>query len=313
MRDPRKNYLIVGTFLLVLLVALLLWLAVLSGRTVATNPYYMKFDNVLGLTEGAHILYEGYPVGQIEQILLTHEPNTPTYRLNVSIRKGWDIPDDSTAVITQAGFLSAVVVDIHAGTSTRMLAPGDQIPSLGATSVLTTISSAATTIEELSETTLKPLLVNLTEGTSSLKDLSKDAPIILENIKAFSAELKDTTHRLNLFLARNTGRVDTILTDVETASGNMSGLINDFRQTGKRIDNLLVAMDNLISKNRATIDHSLTDLHYTLEVIASHVREIASNLESTTRNMNEFTAEIRRNPSMIIRGREIGEDSEIGK
>ena len=307
MRDPRKNYIVVGTFLLVLLAALLVWLAVLSGRTDVTHPYFMEFNNVMGLTEGAQILYEGYPAGQIEEILLLHEPDTPTYRLNVSIRQAWDIPGDSTAVITQAGFLSAVVVDIHAGKSTQMLAPGDQIASIGATSVLGTIASMATKIEELSETTLRPLLENLTEGTSSLKDLSKDVPIILGNLKTFSVELNDATHRFNVLLGRNTKRVETILTDLEIASGNISGLTTEFRQTAKQIDHLLGSMDNLISKNRATIDHSITDLHYTLEVIASHIREISSNLESTTRNMNEFTAEIRRNPSTIIRGREFNE------
>jgi phospholipid/cholesterol/gamma-HCH transport system substrate-binding protein len=312
MRDPRKNYIVVGTFLLVLLSALVVWLAVLSGRTEATHPYFMEFNNVMGLTEGAQILYEGYPAGQIEEILLFPDPDTPTYRLNVSIRQAWDIPDDSAAVITQAGFLSAVVVDIHAGKSTHMLAPGDQITSLGTTSVLRTISSVASKIEELSETTLRPLLENLTEGTGALKDLSIDVPIILKNLKTFSLELKDTTHRFKVFLGRNTQRVDTILADVEIASGNISGLTTEFRRTGKRIDHLLASMDNLISKNRATIDHSLTDLHYTLEVIATHVREIASNLESTTRNMNEFTAEIRRNPSTIIRGREFNADSETG-
>jgi phospholipid/cholesterol/gamma-HCH transport system substrate-binding protein len=308
MRDPRKNYLVVGTFLLILLATLVVWLAVLSGRTEATHPYFMEFNNVMGLKEGGQILFEGYPAGQIEDILLMRDPETPTYRLNVSIRKGWDIPDDSRAVITQAGFLSAVVIDIHAGKSPNMIAPGDRIASIGATSILSTISSVASKIEELSETTLKPLMENLTEGTSALKDLSIDVPIILGNLKTFSVELKDTTHRFKVFLGRNTKRVDTILTDVEVASGNISDLTIEFRKTRKRIDHLLASMDTLIANNRETIDHSITDLHYTLEVIATHVREIASNLESTTRNMNEFTAEIRRNPSTIIRGREVNSE-----
>ena len=310
MRDSRKNYLVVGTFLLILLATLIVWLAVLSGRTEATHPFFMEFNNVMGLKEGGQILFEGYPAGQIEEILLSRAPNTQTYRLNVSIRKGWDIPDDSTAVITQAGFLSAVVIDIHAGRSTNMLEPGAQIASLGATSILSTISSVASKIEELSETTLKPLMENLAEGTSALQNLSIDIPIILDNLKSFSVELNDTTHRFKVFLGRNTKRVDTILTDVEVASGNISDLTIEFRKTRKRIDHLLANMDTLISHNRETIDHSITDLHYTLEVIATHVREIASNLESTTRNMNEFTAEIRRNPSTIIRGREVNSDLE---
>lgn len=312
MRDPRKNYIAVGTFLLVLLTALIIWLAVLSGRTEATHPYFMTFDNVMGLKEGGQVFFEGYPAGKIEDIVLSQDPDTPTYRLNVSIRKGWDIPEDSTAVITQAGFLSAVVVDIHAGKSSNLLAPGDQIASLGATSILSTISSAATKIEELSESTLKPLLENLSEGTGAVKDLAVDVPVIIDNLKTFSVDLKDSTQRFKGFLSRNTKRVDTILTDVEVASANLSGLTNEFRITRKRIDHLLASIDNLVAHNRDTIDHSITDLHYTLEVIATHIREIASNLESTTRNMNEFTAEIRRNPSTIIRGREVSIDSEVG-
>ena len=304
MRDPRKNYIVVGTFLTILLAALIVWLAVLSGHTEATDPYYMHFDNVMGLIEGAQVLYEGYPVGQIEEILLTNKPESSTYRVNVSIREGWTMPNDSMAVITQAGFLSAVVVDIHAGASDRMLQPGDEISSLGAKSVLSTITSVAAKIEELSDSSLKPLLENLTEGTSSLKDLSKDVPVILENLKTFSIELKNTTHEFKMFLARNTGRVDTILSDVEVSSGNISGLISDFRRTGKRLDDILVSMNTLVSKNSATIDHSINDLHYTLEVLANHIRQISSNLESTTRNMNEFSAEIRRNPSLILRSRE---------
>ena len=77
MRDPKKNYIVVGTFLLVLVAALIVWLSVLSGRTEATDPYFMEFNNVMGLTEGGQILFEGYPVGQIEEILLSHEARFP--------------------------------------------------------------------------------------------------------------------------------------------------------------------------------------------------------------------------------------------
>ena len=377
MRDSRKNYLVVGIFLLAMLGALVAWLAVLSGRTGATNPYYIEFENVMGLTEGALILYEGYPVGQIEEIVLARRPDASAYRLDVSIREGWEIPEDSTAVITQAGFLSAVVVDIQAGLSTRMLTPGDRIPSLGATNILTAMSSVANKIGELTDTSLKPLLDNLTAGTEPLKTLFKDAPVMIENLKRFTMEINDLTDRLNTLLDHSEGRVETILADFETASGNVASLTTDLRQTNKRIDRifedtpaimenlkrftveinnttvglntlldqsggrvgtiladfetasgniailttdlrqtrkrldtLLVSTNTLVSKNREDIDHSIEDLRLTLEVVASHVREITYNLEATTRNMNEFTAEIRRDPGLILRGRGFDEDLE---
>jgi phospholipid/cholesterol/gamma-HCH transport system substrate-binding protein len=175
MRNARNNYVIVGIFLLAMLGALVGWMTILSGRTGATDPYYMKFQNVIGLAEGAQILYEGYPVGHIEEISLARPHDASAHRLDISIREGWKIPEDSVAVITQSGFLSPVVVDILGGSSTRMLAPGDRIESQGTTNLLTALASMSSTLGELTETSLKPLLDNLTEGTGSLENLFKDA------------------------------------------------------------------------------------------------------------------------------------------
>ena len=141
MRDSRTNYIVVGTFLLGLLGALLVWLTMLSGGTQGTQAYYLEFENVMGLTEGGQILFEGFPVGEIEGIVLARGTESSVYRVNVAIQEGWPIPDDSTAIITKAGFLSAVVVDIREGKSKDMLNPGDRIPSLVTTKYLA-ISSA---------------------------------------------------------------------------------------------------------------------------------------------------------------------------
>ena len=99
MRDSRNNYILVGGFLLLMLVALLGWMVLLSGRTGTTDSYYVEFENVMGLSEGAPILFEGYPIGQIEEITFMRNPGHVAYRLNLNIRKGWEIPMDSQAVI----------------------------------------------------------------------------------------------------------------------------------------------------------------------------------------------------------------------
>ncbi|GJL65770.1 MAG: hypothetical protein NPIRA05_07410 [Nitrospirales bacterium] len=310
MRDIRKHYLIVGTFLVVLLGTLIVWLGMLSGITRPTHLYYLEFDNVMGLTEGAQILYEGYPVGEIETIRFTRGPTTAGYRLGISIREDWNIPKDSLAMITQAGFLSAVVIDIHEGHSPQMLRPGDQIPSQGATNILTTMASVANQLSELADTSLKPFLDNLTDGSSSLDTLAQDAPIILGNLKTFTTHLNDTTEQLNTLIEQSGGHVDTILNNVQNASGNVSELTTDFRRTSKRLDRLVSSMNALVVKNQKDIDHSISDLHHTLEVVASHVQEISYNLEATTRNMNELTAELRQNPGVIIRGKKIRDDHE---
>ena len=313
MRDAQKNYVVVGTFLLVLLVALIVWLGALSGGATSSEAYYMEFENVMGLKEGVQVFYEGYPVGQIEQIALKRPPETHGYRLDVNITEGWRIPDDSRAVITQAGFLSAVVIDIQAGSSDQMLPPGGRIPSVGATNILATVSNVAGKLGELTDTSIKPILDQIMNGTGSLQTLTKDAPVIIQNLKTFTVQLNKSVEHVNALLDQNGGRVDTILADFENASGNAASLSAEVRQTGKRLDYLLHSMNGLVTKNKGEINHSVADLHHTLEVVASHVQEISYNLESTTRNLNEFTAEIRRNPGTLIRGRDFHDDLEARK
>ncbi len=304
MRNSRNNYLIVGVFVITMLSALLVWLAVLSGTTQATTAYYMEFENVIGLSPGGQILFEGYPVGEIDDIVFTRRPDASVYRLNVNINKSWDIPEDSLAVMTQASLLSAMVVDIQAGSSNQMLAPDARIPSLGSSNIMTAMSSVAAKLGTLTDTSLKPLLENLSGGTDSLQTLSKDAPIILENVKTFTTQLTRASTRLNHILNQSGGQIESILGKVDQASGNISTLTTDFHQTRKQLDALLISMRKLVANNRGEIDHSVGDLHHTLEVVASHVQEISSNLEATTRNMNELSTELRRNPGLLVRDRE---------
>ncbi len=307
MRDSRNNYLLVGVFVLTMLSALLVWLAVLSGTTQATSAYYMEFENVIGLSPGGQILFEGYPVGEIDDIVLTQRPDGSVYRLNVNIRKSWGIPEDSLAVMTQASLLSAVVIDIQAGSSNQMLAPDSRIPSLGSSNIMTAMSSVAAKLGNLADTSLQPLLENLSGGAGSLKTLSKDAPIILDNVKTFTKQLTTASTRINHILNQSGGHIESILGKAEQASGNISTLTTDCHQSRKQLGALLISMRKLVNNNRGEINHSVADLHHALEVVASHVQEISSNLEATTRNMNELSIELRRNPGLLVRDREFSD------
>ena len=68
MRDARRNYLVVGSFVLAMGVVLLGWLAVLSGRTGQVDAYHAEFESVMGLSPGTQVLFQGYPVGLIDAI-----------------------------------------------------------------------------------------------------------------------------------------------------------------------------------------------------------------------------------------------------
>ncbi len=117
MRDDQRNYVIVGAFVIAVTVGLVVWIAVLAGRTGATDDYHAHFANVMGLSSGTQVLYQGYPVGMIEDIRPAVREGLQVFRLDLSVERGWPIPEDSVVTITASGLLSAVVVNVQAGAS----------------------------------------------------------------------------------------------------------------------------------------------------------------------------------------------------
>jgi len=161
MRDDQRNYIFVGVFVIAAVAGLLLWLALLSGRTGSTEPYYLRFTNVLGLSEGTQIYYSGFPVGLIESIEPIDDGDPQLFRLDVSIREGWRIPSDSVATITAASVLSAVVINISDGESDTYLEPGSQIPSREPENLIAVVTEAAGSFSDFLGDNLQPHITSI--------------------------------------------------------------------------------------------------------------------------------------------------------
>ncbi|MEE9608773.1 MAG: MlaD family protein [Myxococcota bacterium] len=275
MDHERRNYIVVGVFVLGMLAALLLWIALLSGRTGATDDYHVVYANVGGLKKGVQVFYEGYPVGLIEGISPVQEAGRQLFRVDVSVRRDWRIPEDSSAAIQASGILAAVVIDIRGGKSQLALEPGSRIQSVEATNLMATFSSVADQV-----------------------------PQVVETIASVADEMNATLARVNDVLSPgNTQRIERILSNLDSASSSIASLTRDLRGTRARLDEILVAVNGLVRENRDDLSASLSGMREILESMANHIDSINYNLEATTRNMNEFTRQIRDNPGLLLRGR----------
>ena len=298
MRDERRNYVIVGVFVAVVLAGLILGLALLSGRTGATDDYHVVYDNVMGLGEGTRVLYEGYPIGRIDSIAPVEADGRRRFRVEVDVRRGWQIPEDSTAQVTASGLLSAVVIEIRGGTSGRALEPGARIRDLEAPSVFAVVSSVAAEFQELTRESLRPLIASLAER----------APEIVDELDAFATKLGATMGRIDRLLSdRNTQRVERTLANMETSSRSFVRVTRQLGETQGRVDELLLALNALLEGNEEDVDQAIADLRHSLETVAEHIDAISHNLEITSRNMSEFSRQLRSNPGVLIRGRADGD------
>lgn len=328
MRDSKINYVVVGAFVLAMLVAGLTSIAMLTGRTGKLDSYYAVFNNVAGVYSGTKVQFEGFPIGQVTEIEPWRDGAALRFKVHVGVQDGWKVPVDSQAQIAASGLLSAVVLDIKGGKAEVFLKPGSRIPSSEAGNLFAVMSNVANEVTDLSQNSLRPLLNNLNTQVSMVGDLLRDhapqimanlvavsgelkdkTPVIARNVQEFSADLNETGDRLNRALSDgNIQVIEDSLVNVRRTTETFAALSGDLRQTERRLDNLLVQLNDVVAGTRGDVEGSLQELRRTLSTISRAVSAISGDLEDTTRNLNEFTRDVRRDPSQLLRGRPASEE-----
>jgi len=290
MKSDRINYIIVGGFVMLMLTGIVISVAMLSGRTGATDTYYTSYEDVTGLKFGSQVLYMGFPVGQVEEIFPELEDGTMVFRLELALTsrfKDWKVPSDSVAQMKSAGLLSAMAIDIRAGESRSWLQPDDFIPGLAATDIFAAVSDTANALKRLTETRLEPLLTNLdeyidsigqillTEGGATMRNLNifsqtlaDRGPQLIDEVVSLSASLKLTSDSLAKVLSPgNADKLDSVVDNVLAASVSLSLMSAEAREDvnallGPKSQERINAMvDNFsrASANVATMSQTLDE------------------------------------------------------
>ena len=300
MYRQKINYVIVGVFVTAMLSAGIISVALLTGRTAATDRYFIVLENVADVKFGTQVRYEGYPVGQVDGITPVVERAGMEFRVDVGIQQGWRIPSDSIARIGSSSFLAAKTIDIDRGDSEVAIEPGNRISSAPPIDILSAITATADELSELNRTNIKPLLQTL---QSLAETVEGGTPRIMEEIMAFTEGLNSSLEPLQEILAsRNVEAVQHSIQAVEEATGNLAAVSRNLTEIMPKVDNVVRTLDRLVEDNQGNVDRSLKDLQYTVSSVAATVDSIVHNLEGTARNMNEFSRLIRRNPGLLLDG-----------
>jgi phospholipid/cholesterol/gamma-HCH transport system substrate-binding protein len=196
-RSSKLNYVVVGLFVLVALAGVLVAVALLTGRTGASDRYHTVYDNVAGLKFGTPVSFEGYQIGQVEAIAPTQTDDGLAFRVELSVEQGFPIPRDSTAAIGSTGLLAGASVQITAGQAAETLQPGARIEPGTSADMFAAVANIAGQVNTLSEQGVQPLLEKLNRYTEVLgRNLTETAPLLLEDLRAATRSLADTTPRV---------------------------------------------------------------------------------------------------------------------
>lgn len=330
MRSNKVNYLVVGSFVLVSLVGLVVAVAWLSGRTGPTDSYYAVYSNVTGVKFGTQVLYEGYPIGQVVQVTPEPSQGRMQFRVDFDVQQGWQVPEDSVAQIGASSLLAAVSLNITAGQSPTPLAPGERLTSQESANIMDVLAGVATEIAVIAEEDLKPLIGELTRGGSIIGDiLEEDGAEIVRNVKVLIDDLSDRAptivdqvasfagdlERLGVNLNRSADEMNAILTP-ETRQ-TVLGVVDNLDRAAAQIDNLMMesnvmvgSANDILEGNKEDIDRMTDDLRHSAETLARYVDSINHHLDGASRNMYEFSRQIRQNPGLLLGGTPAADNAE---
>ncbi|MCG6117182.1 MAG: MlaD family protein [Aquimonas sp.] len=295
MKRDGINYSLVGLVVVVAFGLLLFTLIALTGRGGSAVRYHAHYTNVTGLGFGAPVFYEGFRVGQVESITPERDSGRTRYRVEFSVRADWPIPEDSVAALQSTGLLADVAIGIREGSSPNALAAGGALPSREGGDLFLAMADLAGEVNSLSKDRLRPMLESLALRLDSIGGaLDASAPALLSEAQSLLGRLNSAADGVNAVLAApNQQAIRDSLANVQKVSAELAA-------TQARADRLLDTLSATVDETRPALQEAVLDLERTLATIARRIDAITHHLESSSRNVDAFSREIRRNPSRLI-------------
>ncbi len=209
-----------------------------------SNYYYIKYDNVAGLTVSTPVTVDGFKVGLVRSIDYDYE----TYQgavVEVMLDKKLRIPEGSKAVL-QADLLGTVTLTLQLNKYvSTYCSPGDYLVGESDAGLMNNVE------EELlpSLAALLPKIDSLLDGLNGVVR-SQELNKTLTNVAQISDELRVASHHISTLLADT---VPAIVSDVKRITHNLDGLTaelsqSNIKQTIAHIDGVVASVDTLMAK-----------------------------------------------------------------
>ncbi len=313
MKQQNISYLSVGAFVLAMLIGLMIMLVMITGFVWSADYYTVRYDNVTGLSRGAPVTFEGFQIGRVSTVEPSHEDGVTSYlvklEIDSSVANGsWPIPTDSKFLLLSSGLLSTITVDIEQGESKSYLQPNSDHIVQGAKKrdLMETISSLGSEIEGYKDE-FREIIKLVKHGATTM---DQGMAGIMGDVSSLTGEMKDGVQDLRKLLsAANSNSISNIITSVEKGAANFESISKQLKGSQNKLNKLLDESRDLVGENRPGVRQAVSDLQGSIQILSRHIGAITHNLDLMSRNMAEFSRQIRENPGVLLRGSEPREAS----
>lgn len=300
----------IGIIAILAIAVLFFGFSFLKGKSLFKKEIvmYAVYDNVMGLKKSNKVVINGQTVGKITDI----DGGRDMKQLTVTITyyRDLDIPVNSIASINP-DLIGSTSLEIKLGDDPKLLKSGDTLTTGPSSStidealkvlnpVLYEVKNAAGSLDSLlrifstlldtsARQSLRSILTNVDLTTQNFVASSRSLQAMMDPNTGALTQTIQNTNKLTQNLNNNSGRIDSIMTNVQTASANFADV-----RLQPTIDSLQIAISSL--KNiAAKMDKSDGSLGLLLNDDGLY-----NKLESATNKMNILMDDIRVHPERYI-------------
>lgn len=263
----------------------------LKGLSIfgSSDTYYLKTDNLMGVTASTPVYADGYKVGVVGSIDYDYDANGNTV-VALALDKGMRLPLGSVAEIS-SDMMGNVKLDILLANNPReRMAVGDTLQGVANAGLMSAVGSMVPQ--------LQAMMPKLDSILTSINALLANPAIAnsINNMETITAELTETSRQCNVMmrgLNRNIpalmAKTNRVMDNAETFTGKLNEL--DVASTMSKVDATLCNVEQMTAKlnsNEGTIGLLMRD------------PSLYWNLSNTMRDVDSLMIDLKAHPKRYV-------------
>lgn len=284
---------------IVAVVLLFVGINFLKGVNVFTssNTFFVRFENVGGLSVSNPVYANGYPVGIVRDIAYDYS-RTDNVVVTIELDEEMRVPEGARAEL-EAELMGGVKMSLlMEGNPTHHLEPGDTLSG--------TMHQGAMAKLETMMPVFERMLPKLDSIMTNLNRLTADPALAqtLKNTAEITGNLRETTAGLNVLMKKDVpqlmGRMNRVGENVETLTGEMAAV--DVRGTMDRLNKTLDHASELTGNLNTTtslLNTKLQSRDNTLGLFLND-RGVYDRLNSTMSNADSLLIDLKAHPKRYV-------------
>lgn len=296
----------IGALTAIAITILILGYSYLRGNDIfsRSNKYYAVYKSVEGLTVSKPVLVNGFQIGRVSNMKLRPDGQTV---VEMKIDPDYNIPANTLAKLESTDLLGGKAIIFEMGNSRDYAENKDTLKA----DVQGSLAQSLQPIQRKAEQLISKMDSSLAAINRILNpDFQKNIDRSFRSIANSLETLEGTTRKIDVLVASQTGHINGVLINAETASANIkvsSAHLNGITSNFEKVSNDIASSN--IKQTLENANKAIADLQAAMNKVNNgkgslgmliNDDKLYKNLNDASYNLNSLLVDIKAHPKRYV-------------